>query len=80
MLLRFLCGTRFAGWASFSENDENRPTQPLSTPSPRHQCGDDTLQMLVTPGSLFRPSTADYDDGMFHRAIARYPSATPIII
>lgn len=51
-------GLEPSGRASFSENDENGTMQRLSTPSHRRQCGEDTLRMLVTPGSVFRPSIA----------------------
>ena len=55
--------------SSFSENDENGTTQRHSTPSHRRQCGDVTLRILVTPGSLLRPSMTALGDGIPQRAL-----------
>src|SRR6202795_578749 len=67
-----------SGKTSFSAKLVKGTMQRLSTPSHRRQCGDLTLRMLVTPGSVFLPAMAKVGDGMPQRAIvsSRTPSAT----
>src|SRR6185503_12048589 len=59
-----------SGRCSFSEKLLNGTTQRFSMPSQRRQWGDFKLRMLVTPGSLFLPWSANAGDGMPHLAEA----------
>ena len=56
------------GCGSGSEKLMNGTTQRFSEPSHRRQCGDFTLRMFVTPGSVLLPTRADRDEGMPHLA------------
>jgi hypothetical protein len=71
-------GGRFpSGKTSFSEKLVTGTTQLSSTPSQRRQCGVDTLRILVTPESLFRPFNANMGEGIPHRAIVSFLPSVP---
>src|SRR5271163_1313319 len=55
-------GREPSGKTSFSLNDENGTTQRPSAPNHRRQCGEGTLRIFVTPGSLLRPSITAFGD------------------
>src|SRR3954470_24882799 len=57
-----------SGSTSFSEKLVNGTTQRFSGPSQRRQCADSTLRTLVTPESLFLPTSTEAGEGMPQRA------------
>ncbi len=71
-------GRRPSGCTSCSAKLVKGTRHRLSTPSQRRECGDFTLRMLVTPGSVFSPCSANTGEGMPQRAIvSSRPASAP---